>query len=61
MYDFLTNLIGNNIIAFFIAAAALSKLYEGLIVLAICSGLCLAGLLFLIAGIRVYRYYLKRT
>ena len=48
-------------LSFFIAAAALSKLYEGLIVLAVCSGLCLAGLIFLIAGIRVYRYYRRRA
>lgn len=44
-------------LSFFIAAAGLAKLYTGLYILALCSLLSVVGAAFLIAGIRVYRYY----
>lgn len=44
-------------LSFFIAAAALSKLYTGLYIAILCGFLCVVGSLFLIAGIRVYRFY----
>ena len=44
-------------LSFFVAAAAVSKLYPGIYVLVLCSILAVAGAGFLIAGIRVYRYY----
>ena len=44
-------------LSFFIAAAALSKLYVGFYIAILCVGLCIAGLIFLFAGIRVYRFY----
>lgn len=46
-------------LSFFVAAAALSKLYNGPVIAVLCVALSIIGMGFLIAGIRVYRYYLK--
>ena len=46
-------------LSFFVAAAAISKLYNGPVIAVLCVALSIVGMGFLIAGIRVYRYYLK--
>lgn len=46
-------------LSFFISAAALAKLYEGLFTFILCGFLAIAGAAFMIAGIRVYRAHAK--
>ena len=46
-------------LSFFLSAAAISRFYSGIFILALCSFLGLMGLIFLVAGIRVYQYYCR--
>ncbi|MCM1983235.1 DUF202 domain-containing protein [Lyngbya confervoides] len=44
-------------LSFFISAAALAKVYAGLFTFILCGALGLTGVIFVVAGIRVYRTY----